>query len=139
MIGLVENGTPVALGGEGNGGVIYPKFQFCRDGGMTAAMMVSLLSGQPRTLSGLVRDLPAFHMIKDKIRIQDPSRIISTLVKRYASESCDLTDGIRINRPDSWVLVRPSGTEPLVRVMVESRDPDTARDLYQEIMAYISG
>ncbi|MCA9703065.1 MAG: phosphoglucosamine mutase, partial [Methanolinea sp.] len=50
-----------------------------------------------------------------------------------------LTDGIRINRPDSWVLVRPSGTEPLVRVMVESRDPDTARDLYQEIMAYISG
>lgn len=139
MIGLVENGTPVALGGEGNGGVIYPKFQFCRDGGMTAAMMVSLLSGQPRTLSGLVRDLPAFHMIKDKIRIQDPSRIITTLVERYASESCDLTDGIRINRPDSWVLVRPSGTEPLVRVMVESRDPDTARNLYQEIMAYISG
>jgi phosphomannomutase/phosphoglucomutase len=78
-------------------------------------------------------------MIKDKIRIQDPSRIITTLVERYASESCDLTDGIRINRPDSWVLVRPSGTEPLVRVMVESRDPDTARNLYQEIMAYISG
>jgi len=139
MIGLAGSGTPVVLGGEGNGGVIYPAFQFCRDGGMTAAMMVSLLSGQSLTLSGLIRELPAFHMIKDKIRIRDPSRLITTLKERYASESCDLTDGIRINRPDSWALVRPSGTEPLVRVLVESGDPETARDFQREIMAYIPG
>ena len=139
MIGLAGSGTTVALGGEGNGGVIYPEFQFCRDGGMTAAMMVSLLAGQALTLSGLIKKLPAFHMIKDKIRINDPSQLIETLKERYESESCDFTDGIRINRPDSWALVRPSGTEPLVRVLVESGDRDLARDFYDEIMACISG
>jgi len=138
MIGLSQNGTPVALGGEGNGGIIYPNHQYCRDGGMTAAVMVSLLVEKTRPLSGLIDALPEFHLVKDKIRITDSLDIISRLKKAYSSESLDMTDGIRINRKESWALVRPSGTEPLVRVMVESEDKNVAEEFYQEIMACIS-
>lgn len=137
MIGLSRGGTPVAIGGEGNGGIIYPDFQFCRDGGMTAAMMVALLAGRSITLSELAGGLDAFHMIKEKMRISNPRELINSLKERYSSESLDLTDGIRIDRADSWALIRPSGTEPLVRVLVESRDQETARDFYSDIMANI--
>jgi phosphomannomutase/phosphoglucomutase len=138
MIALAEQGSRVIFGGEGNGGLIYPGHQLCRDGGMTAAMMVALLAGEKKTLSALVDALPRFTMIKDKIKTANPGAIMARLEEAYAGESLDRTDGIRINRRDSWALVRPSGTEPLVRVMVESEDEVLARSFHQEIMGYIN-
>jgi phosphomannomutase/phosphoglucomutase len=137
MIDLEAGGTPVVFGGEGNGGLIYPGHQLCRDGGMTAAMMVALLAAEQRPLSTLIDALPPFFMVKDKIRIKDASSLISTLEAAYAQESPDHTDGIRINRTDSWALIRPSGTEPLVRIMVESRNEVLAEKFYKEIMDHI--
>lgn len=137
MIDLEARGTPVAFGGEGNGGLIYPGHQLCRDGGMTAAMMVAILSAERRPLSALIDSLPPFFMVKDKIRINDVSSLLTALEAAFAHESLDHTDGIRINRTDSWALIRPSGTEPLVRVMVESRDKALAGKFYQEIMDHI--
>ena len=67
MRALIEKGEPVIFGGEGNGGLIFPDHQFCRDGGMTAAMMVSLLASSKKKLSELARQLPERHIIKDKI------------------------------------------------------------------------
>ncbi len=134
MIGLLEKGEPVAFGGEGNGGLIYPDHQFCRDGGMTAAMMVAILSRTGEPLSALVDRLPAFFMIKDKVRVKDPEALIMQMKQAFSTDRLDLTDGVRINRGDTWALIRPSGTEPLVRVMVESGRKEAADALYQEII-----
>ncbi len=76
-------------------------------------------------------------MIKEKIRTATPERLIEQLRKSCKGYQIDLTDGLRITKGDAWALIRPSGTEPLVRVMVESSEPDSARQFYQEIMEYI--
>ena len=134
MRALEAEGRPVAFGGEGNGGLIYPDHQYCRDGAMTAARMIATLAGERRPVSELVAALPEFYLIKEKIRGKDPSAMIRKLDSEFRSESIDRTDGIRINRADSWALVRPSGTEPLVRVIVESTKKETADAFFDEIM-----
>ncbi|MDD1667648.1 MAG: phosphoglucosamine mutase [Methanomicrobiales archaeon] len=137
MMDLLAGGTPVVMGGEGNGGIIYPDHQFCRDGAMTAAKLVSILSGSGKPLSGIAGSLPRYHMIKEKIRIGDARGLMKSLVERYEGEKPDLTDGMRLNRDDSWALVRPSGTEPLVRITVESPRKQVAADLLGEIQEAI--
>ena len=134
MLALQAEGIPVALGGEGNGGIIYPAHQYCRDGGMTAAVMVSILAGSRRPLSALVDELPEFTLLAGKFPVDNPAALVSALAKTYLHDTIDWTDGIRINRNDSWALVRPSGTEPLVRVIVESADAGTAHYFYDEIL-----
>jgi phosphomannomutase/phosphoglucomutase len=133
MMDLIAGGTPVVMGGEGNGGLIYPDHQFCRDGAMTAAKMVSLLSLSGKSLSEMAGSLPRYHMIKEKIQIGNSHALVASLAGRYVDESPDLTDGIRLNRDDSWALVRASGTEPLVRITVESKKKGKAEDLLEEI------
>jgi len=137
MIALAAQGTPVVLGGEGNCGLIYPGHQLCRDGGMTAATMVSLLARTGEPLSSLVSALPHFTFMKEKFREKDPRGLIARLADHFSGENLDFTDGIRINRGDSWALVRPSGTEPLVRVMVESASEEKAHQFYEEIMGFV--
>jgi phosphomannomutase/phosphoglucomutase len=137
MMDLTAKGTPVVMGGEGNGGLIYPGHQFCRDGAMTAAKMVSIVALSEKPLSRLADSLPKYHMIREKIRTGEAHALVKSLVKRYAREKPDLTDGIRLNREDAWVLVRASGTEPLVRITVESRRKKLAVDLLEEIRAGI--
>jgi len=133
MMDLIAGGTPVVMGGEGNGGLIYPGHQFCRDGAMTAAKMISLVSRSGESFSEMADSLPLYHMIKEKIRIGDSRALIAGLIERYAPERPDLTDGLRLNRDDSWALVRASGTEPLVRITIESRKKRVAEDLRDEI------
>ena len=136
MIELAHGGTEVVFGGEGNGGLIFPEHQLCRDGGMTTATMVALLVQSSRPFSSLVDDLPPFTMIKEKIHLKDAPTLIARLKQAFAGESLDCTDGIRINREDSWALVRPSGTEPLVRIMVESASESRAQRFYDEIIPH---
>ena len=133
MMDLIARGTPVVMGGEGNGGLIYPGHQFCRDGAMTAAKMIALLAGSGETLSGMAGSLPRYHLIKEKIRVGDAHALVRGLIDRYREEGPDLTDGMRLNREESWALVRASGTEPLVRITVESRREKEAQDLLKEI------
>jgi len=135
---LIASGKPVVFGGEGNGGLIFPEHQFCRDGGMTAAMMVSLLATNGKSLSKLVGQLPSRHMIKDKISTPHGSRLIERLNKRYANESIDRTDGLKIKRQNSWALIRASGTEPLIRILVDADDKKAGSALYQEMKKSVS-
>lgn len=137
MRALIDQGEPVVFGGEGNGGLIFPGHQFCRDGGMTAAMMVSICASEQKPLSELIGRLPASSMFKDKIRIEDPALMISTLERELAYDRIDRTDGIRISRGRTWALIRPSGTEPLVRIFVESPDTESTMKFYAEIMGAI--
>ena len=130
---LIDAGTSVVFGGEGNGGLIFPGHQFCRDGGMTAAAMVALLSTSGKSLSTLINRLPNRYMIKEKLATPHGKTIIEKLEKHYAGESIDQTDGLKIKRHTSWALIRASGTEPLIRIMVDAPEKKTADALLSEI------
>jgi phosphomannomutase/phosphoglucomutase len=138
MIELIGQGKKVSFGGEGNGGLIYADHQFCRDGGMTAAMMVAVLAGhRDKKLSEILDELPAYHLIKEKHHTKDPSALVRAVEEAFSGEVIEKIDGIKIVRDDAWALVRASGTEPMVRVMIESRDPRVADAMYQEIRQVI--
>ncbi|ABD40944.1 phosphoglucomutase/phosphomannomutase alpha/beta/alpha domain I [Methanospirillum hungatei JF-1] len=138
MRALIAEGKPVAFGGEGNGGLIYPDHQFCRDGGMTAAMMVLLLATKKQPLSTLVDSLPPSIMLKHKFHTDKASEILTAVREKFSRDSLNQVDGIRIDRKDAWALIRPSGTEPLVRLYVESTDESIAKGFEKEILSCIS-
>jgi len=129
---LIETGNTVIFGGEGNGGLIFPDHQFCRDGGMTAATLVLLLATSDKSFSSLLSALPQRRMIKEKIKTPYGLQLIEQLNKKYAQESVDHTDGLKLKRNRTWALIRASGTEPLVRVMVDAEDSKTGLALFEE-------
>ncbi len=137
MRSLIEKGTEVIFGGEGNGGLIFPTHQFCRDGGMTAAMMVKILASENVALSVLIKQLPKRCMIKDKIKATEGEKVLGMLKSVYTDSKTDETDGLKIFRADSWALVRASGTEPIVRIIVDSPGTEECRIFFQELMNHI--
>jgi len=108
------------LGGEGNGGIIFPEHQYCRDGMMAAARMAEIVS-RKGALSGLVADLPEYWIKSDKLGIKPGTgEAIMARVRDNANGKVTEVDGIKSETEDHWWLVRLSGTEPIVRVTVES-------------------
>ena len=112
--------TGAVFGGEGNGGLIFPEFQYCRDGPMTAAKMLEMLTGGNR-LSELKEGIPEYYNKKTKIRCDSPEEVMKKVRKAAEGKDIDDTDGIKIWYPDGWVLIRPSGTEPIIRIFAESK------------------
>ena len=133
MRSLLNDGVNVIFGGEGNGGLIFPEHQFCRDGGMTAAMMVSIISSTGKKVSELISQLPRRYVLKDKIRTPKGDEIMDAVKSAYTHEKIDQTDGIKIIRQNAWILVRASGTEPIIRIIVDADDPDTCQNFHKEI------
>ncbi len=117
------------FGGEGNGGLIFPEFQYCRDGGMSAASMLEMLAKTGKKLSDLVDAMPSYNSVKEKIKCKDKDAVLKQIEAAVKTEKTDLTDGIKVFRPEGWVLVRASGTEPIIRVFAESRTADGAKKL----------
>lgn len=138
MRSLIEEGKEVVFGGEGNGGLIFPEHQFCRDGGMTAAMMVFILASNGQPLSVLINKLPVRFLIKEKISSPHGIKILEFLTLEYYHEKIDQTDGLKIFRDTSWALVRASGTEPVIRILVDAEDRETGQIFYKELMDHIS-
>ncbi|MCK9312462.1 MAG: phosphoglucosamine mutase [Methanocorpusculum sp.] len=134
---LLAKGEKVIIGGEGNGGIIYPRHQFCRDGGMSAATMLGFVSEKTSPLSKLIAELPTFTMYQEKRKTTRAKEIVAHMRKYFADFPIDDRDGIRITRGGAWALIRPSGTEPLVRVFTESQNPAEAKTLLDEILAEI--
>jgi phosphomannomutase / phosphoglucomutase len=130
---LLKQGKKIIFGGEGNGGLIFPDHQFCRDGGMTAAMMVSVLVKNHKKLSEIVDQLPERCIIKEKIKTPNGQAILASLRKAYTQEVTDYTDGMKLFRKNSWGLVRASGTEPIVRIIVDSDNEKNGKALYLEL------
>lgn len=138
MHSLVERGENVIFGGEGNGGLIFPNHQFCRDGGMTAATMVSILASGNEKLSEMVARLPKRYMIKDKISSATAQKVIDNLDHAFFQDMIEHTDGLKISRGSTWALIRASGTEPLIRIIVESDNRIAVDNFYHELMDLIS-
>ncbi|MCI4331757.1 MAG: phosphoglucosamine mutase [Thermoplasmata archaeon] len=124
------------FGGEENGGLIFPGFQLARDGAMTAAGVLDLLARTGQSLADAVRDLPSYILIKEKIgcpvdrREEVLQRVIARMTQ--AGDRVVTLDGVKVFRPQGWILLRPSGTEPLIRVFAEAKDELSARQLAQE-------
>jgi phosphomannomutase len=120
------------IGGEGNGGVIFPKVCWVRDSLSGIALILDLMQTRDETLSTLVRALPKYDIIKKTIDLADLGGIpaidkeIVRLQKEYAGEKQNNSDGLRIDFDEGWVHVRPSNTEPIARVIAEAKDSLTA-------------
>ncbi|HJJ35885.1 MAG TPA: phosphoglucosamine mutase [Methanocorpusculum sp.] len=134
----LDAGKNVIIGGEGNGGVIYPKHQFCRDGGMSGAVLLALLSTRKVALSSLIAKLPKFTMYQEKRTTAKAKEITAHMKEYFKDLPMDTRDGIRITKGGAWALIRPSGTEPLIRIYAESRDEKEAKALLDTILKEIS-
>jgi phosphomannomutase/phosphoglucomutase len=121
------------FGGEENGGLIFPELQLARDGAMTAASLLGLLARGEIGLSEAVSDLPTYVLVKEKIACPEPilDRVFEALAPELAEGADQLVtiDGVKAYRDGGWVLVRRSGTEPLIRVFSEARDAPSAERL----------
>jgi phosphomannomutase len=120
-----------AVGGEGNGGVILPEVHLGRDAPIGAALLLQLLLEEGRPLSAIVDAMPRYVIVKDKLPRPDASldAVYGALTKAFADATADRQDGLRLAWADRWVHVRPSGTEPIVRVIAEAPDEAGAREL----------
>jgi len=115
------------FGGEENGGLIFPEHQFCRDGAMTVAKMLECIV-KYGPLQKQVDALPVYYVDKRKVPCPNDRKemLLSMMKALYSENRIDATDGLKIFFDDGWVLVRPSGTEPIFRIFSESKDEDAA-------------
>lgn len=117
------------IGGEGNGGVIFPKLHYGRDALVGVALFLSHLVAQKQSVSQLRASYPNFYMSKNKVILPEtvaPQPLLDALQKQYAGQDCDTTDGLKITFEDHWVHLRKSNTEPIVRVYTEAPSQEQA-------------
>jgi phosphomannomutase len=119
------------IGGEGNGGVILPEVHLGRDAPVGAALLLQLLHEDDKTLSQIVSALPRYSIVKDKLDRPNASldTVYEALCAALPGAAVDTQDGLRLSWPDRWVHVRPSGTEPIVRVIAEAPTSREALEL----------
>lgn len=119
------------VGGEGNGGVILTEVHLGRDAPIGAALILQLLVEDGRPLSAIVASYPRYAIVKDKLaRPAAPlDAVYASLRESFPDADADTQDGLRLSWPDRWVHVRPSGTEPIVRVIAEAPTEGEAKEL----------
>jgi len=122
------------FGGEENGGLIFPELQYCRDSAMTCAKILEILAKEKRPFSDLIAEIPHYEM--HKMKMTCPNEKKEQVMNLLAEQMKDATDVVKIDRTDGvklflkngWVLMRPSGTEPIFRVYIETKNKqDTQR------------
>jgi len=129
------------LGGEGNGGVIDPRVSWIRDSFTAMVLILQLIYETGKTLSQLAGEIPAYHLIKEKITVpEDADKALAAVKKAFSEDreaKINQSDGIRIDFPDRWILARKSNTEPIIRIFSEAPDVDSAESMLQKAMAAI--
>ncbi len=123
------------LGGEGNGGVIDPRVGWVRDPFIGMGLVLDLLAETNKPLSKLVAELPAYTIVKDKYKVarERLPELNATLEKRWPEAKANHVDGLRLDWDNRWVHVRPSNTEPIVRVIAEAPSQVEAEALCREV------
>ncbi len=131
---MTRNGC--GAGGEGNGGVIYPKVSTVRDGPCGMALILELMALRRSPLTKLAARWPNYYIVKDKIpTVGDPQSAIAGLMRTFAGETVDTQDGLKIIRDYGWVHVRPSNTEPIIRCYAEAKTQEQAAQLAEMILS----
>jgi phosphomannomutase len=128
---MVELGA--GIGGEGNGGVIYPALHPGRDALVAAALLLDLLARDRRRVGELVAAAPRYRIVKAKVpRGPALEPVYAALRRRFADASVDTQDGLRLAWRDRWLHVRPSNTEPIIRLIAEAPEGELAQQLVEE-------
>ncbi|HIP58427.1 MAG TPA: phosphoglucosamine mutase [Archaeoglobus profundus] len=117
------------FGGEGNGGLIFPEHLYARDGAMSFAKILELMALENKPISELIKDIPKYYMIKTKLPCKDKLKLLEGLKNEFPN--ANFTDGARIDYEDGWLLIRPSGTEPIVRIFAEAKTEEKAKELLE--------
>ncbi|GBF09796.1 phospho-sugar mutase [Aeropyrum pernix] len=121
---------------EENGGYMHPPHQYVRDGGMKAALLLAMLRATGESLSSLLDRLPSYYPIKTKIPASREEALcaVEAVKQEFQGERMVTIDGVKVIGEGYWVLVRPSGTEPVVRIMLEARSEEEARALFERVL-----
>lgn len=128
------------IGGEGNGGVIYPELHYGRDALVGVALFLTLMAKSGKTASELRKSYPAYYISKNKIELTpetDVDGILAQMKTKYAGEKVNDIDGVKIDFPEEWVHLRKSNTEPIIRIYAESKDKASADRLAEKIIGDI--
>ncbi|GAL67845.1 phosphoglucosamine mutase [Jejuia pallidilutea] len=131
----------VVIGGEGNGGIIYPELHYGRDALVGIALFLSLLAEKGMSVSALRKTYPNYFMSKKKIELTpglDVDGILKTIEDRYQNEQLTTIDGVKIDFPESWVHLRKSNTEPIIRIYTEAKSQQEANALADKFINEIS-
>lgn len=132
--------TKAVIGGEGNGGIIYPELHYGRDALVGIALFLSHLAEQKLSVSALRASYPSYFMSKKKIDLQpglDVDGILKQLETTYANEKHSTIDGLKIDFPKNWVHLRKSNTEPIIRIYTEATTQEAADALADRFIAEI--
>ena len=128
------------IGGEGNGGVIYPECHYGRDALVGVALFLTHLAHSKMSVSALRATYPQYYISKNKIQLTpqiDVDAVLKQIKEKYAHEQVNDIDGVKIDFPTEWVHLRKSNTEPIIRIYSESKDKASADALAEKIMADI--
>ncbi|MFO7914836.1 MAG: phosphoglucosamine mutase [Candidatus Krumholzibacteriales bacterium] len=121
--------TGAVIGGEGNGGVIYPAVHYGRDAMVGIALVLQYLAETGKTLSGMAAELPEYYIIKGKFSFEGDFEELSGKARNMFKGEINLSDGIRIDMESGWVHLRMSNTEPVLRVIAEAGSERETRDI----------
>ena len=130
------------IGGEGNGGVIYPDSHYGRDALVGVVLFLSLLVERNLSVSTLRASYPDYFMSKNKINLvkgMDVDELLKTLEKKYTNENFTTVDGLKIDFKEAWVHLRKSNTEPIVRIYTEAKSQEKADELAAQFAEEIKG
>ena len=132
--------TGAVIGGEGNGGVIYPELHYGRDALVGVALFLTYLAEQGCTMTELRKRYPAYFASKNKIELTpaiDVDKVLRTIKERYAHERVNDIDGVKIDFAEHWVHLRKSNTEPIIRIYTEAKSQAFADEVAQQFIAEI--
>jgi len=119
------------FGGEENGGLIFPDFVYGRDAALSTAKIVEIMAKEKKPLSKLIDELPSYRSEKRKVECPDELKV--EVMEKIAEVTCefevDTTDGVKILTEEGWVIIRPSGTEPIFRCFAEAKTEEDAKKM----------
>ena len=133
--------TGAVIGGEGNAGVIYPALHYGRDALVGVALFLSLLAQSHKTVSELKKTYPPYSIAKTKIELTpstDVDAILKAVAEHYKNEKLTTIDGVKVDFPDSWVHLRKSNTEPIIRIYSEAHTMAEAQSLGDQVKSIIA-
>jgi phosphomannomutase len=127
------------IGGEGNGGIIYPELHYGRDALVGIALFLSYLSEKNISVSKLKKEYPKYEMIKDKIKLKkDITSVLKAVKEYYKNQTITDIDGIKIDWPDCWLHLRASNTEPIIRIYSEAKTKILAQKKVKDIKEFLA-
>jgi phosphomannomutase len=127
--------TGAVIGGEGNGGIIYPPLHYGRDALVGIALFLSHLAAEDKPMTALRAAYPSYAIVKNKLPLEslDLEQVFERVRNHFAAYPQNTIDGLKIDLPEGWIHLRQSNTEPIVRIYTEARDAERAQSLAEQV------